>query len=200
MTARPRSDEKAEIILNAARKCLGEQGYSATTISEIATEAGVSRGLLHYYFESKEELLAQVVRASSEGTLELVEQMFAQSETVDGLAAGLTQALRAIVETDPTYLNLGVECWTVARQSPLVARELEDLFREFRDAFRKGLAHAVARGVIAPAIPLDGLAALLLAMTDGLTAQFLIHPELAADESMWEALEMAVRTLLGDSV
>ena len=197
MTARPRSDKKAQAILNAARTCLGERGYLATTIAEIAAEAGVSRGLLHYYFESKEELLAQVVRTGTEATLELVAAMFAQSETADDLAAGLAGALRAIVESDPTYFNLVFECWTVARQSPLVARELEDLFRQFREAMQEGLAEAVARGVIAPAIPLDGLAVLLLAISDCLGLQLVTHPELAADEAMWEALEMAMRALLG---
>lgn len=200
MTSRPRSDEKAQAILGAARTCLGERGYAATTIAEIAAEAGVSRGLLHYYFKSKEDLFAQVVRASSEIHLELVQSMFAQSKSADDLASGLVDALRAIVDSDPTYINLALECWTVARESPLVARELEDLYRQVREAFREGLAEAMARGVVAPTIPLDGLAALLVGITDGLVWQFLIHPELAADEAMWEALEMAVRALLGSGV
>jgi len=200
MTSRPRSDEKAQAILGAARTCLGERGYAATTIAEIAAEAGVSRGLLHYYFKSKEDLFAQVVRASSEIHLELVQSMFAQSKSADDLASGLVGALRAIVDSDPTYINLALECWTVARESPLVARELEDLYRQVREAFREGLAEAMARGVVAPTIPLDGLAALLVGITDGLVWQFLIHPELAADEAMWEALEMGVLALLGSGV
>jgi AcrR family transcriptional regulator len=200
MTAQPRSDEKAQAILNAARTCLGERGYAATTIAQIAAEAGVSRGLLHYYFQSKDELLAQVVRAGSEVHLGLVQAMFAQSETADDLAAGLVGALRAIVESDPTYINLALECWTLARESPLVARELQDLYHQVREAFREGLAAAVERGVIAPTIPLDGLAAVLVGVTDGLVWQFLILPELAADEAMWEALKLAACALLGDSM
>jgi AcrR family transcriptional regulator len=195
-TARPRSDAKAQAILEAARTCLGERGYAATTIAEIATEAGVSRGLLHYYFKSKEELLAQVVRTSTEAQLEMMAAMFAQSETAHDLATGLANGLRAIVESDPTYINLALELWTVARESPLVARELEDLYRRFREAIRENLAEAAMRGVISPTIPLDGLAALLVGITDGLIWQFLINPELVADEAMWEALEMAVRALL----
>ncbi len=196
MNSRPRSDEKAQAILNAARTCLGERGYAAATIAEIAAQAGVSRGLLHYYFKSKEDLLAQVVRASSEAHLELVQAMFAQSETADDLAAGLIGTLRAIVVGDPTYISLALECWTIARESALVASELESLYRQIREAFQRGLAEATARRVIAPTIPLDGLAALLVGATDGLIWQCLIHPELAADEAMWQALEMAVCALL----
>jgi AcrR family transcriptional regulator len=175
-------------------------GSSCCIIWLDAAEAGVSRGLLHYYFKNKEELLAQAVRASTELHLELVQAMFAQSETTDDLAAGLVGALRAIVEGDPTYINLALECWTVARESPMVAREQEDLYRQFREALREGLAEGMTRGVIAPAIPLEGLAALLVGITDGLIWQFLIDRGLAADEEMWEAMEMAVRALLRSDI
>jgi AcrR family transcriptional regulator len=198
MTARPRSDEKAQAILQAARRCISERGYAAATIAEIAAEAGVSRGLLHYYFRSKEQLVAQVVRAGTEAYLDLLETVFARSESADDLAKQLVVATRTIVESDPTFVNLSMECWTLAHESPLVARELEDLYRHLRDAVSKGLKEAAGRGIIRPAIPLDALAALLLALTDGLVMQFLIHRELAADETMWTGLEMAARALLGD--
>lgn len=197
MSPRQRTDEKAQAILDAARTCLGERGYAGTTIAEIASQASVSRGLLHYYFDSKADLLAQAVRDSSEATLELVEAMFAQSETVDDLAAGLASALRSVVESDPIYRNLSLECWTVARQSPLVARALEDLYSQARDAFREGLTKAAERRVINTQVSLDGLAALFVGITDGLIVQFLISPELASDESIWQAVEMAARALLG---
>lgn len=197
MTARPRSDEKAQAILHAARRCLSERGYAAATIAEIAAEAGVSRGLLHYYFRSKEELLAQVVRAGTDAYVELLEAMFAQSESAHDLARELVVAVRTIVESDPTFVSLSMECWTLARESPLVAHEVEDLYRQLRDAVSRGLEEAEGRGIIKPVIPLQPLAALLLAITDGLVMQFLIHRELAADERMWEALELGARSLLG---
>lgn len=199
MAARPRSDEKAQTILNAARRCLSEKGYAGTTIAEIAAEAGVSRGLLHYYFKSKEELLAQVLRAGIAVSLELVEAMFAESESVDDLAKGLPSALRAFLESDATFVNLSVECLSVAHESRLVARELEDLYVQVREAIREGLDRAAGRGIIGPAVPLDALAAVLVAITDGLVIQFLIDPGLAVDESIWEGLEMTVRALLQDS-
>ena len=197
MCARSRSDEKAEAILEAARACLGERGYTATTIAEIAAQAGVSRGLLHYYFKSKEDLLAQVVRAGTDAHMELLEAIFAQSESADDLAKGLVGAVRAIVKSDPTFVNLSMECWTLAHESPLVAGELADLYRQLRDAMCKGLEEAAGRGIVELAIPPDALAAMLLAITDGLVMQFLICPELAGDERMWEALEQGALALLG---
>jgi len=50
---------RAEIV-RAAATVLGRQGSADTSMKEIAREAGVAPGLLHYYFESKDELLLAV--------------------------------------------------------------------------------------------------------------------------------------------
>src|ERR1039458_4585920 len=48
-------------IVRAAVTVLGRQGCAETSMKEIAREGGVAPGLLHYYFESKDELLLAVV-------------------------------------------------------------------------------------------------------------------------------------------
>src|SRR5205807_8534121 len=48
-------------IVRAAAAVLARQGYGETSLKDVAREAGVAPGLLHYYFESKQELLLEVV-------------------------------------------------------------------------------------------------------------------------------------------
>ena len=55
------SEERRRRILDAARDCLGRLGFAGATVSVIASEAGVSNGLLYQFFESKEELFAVVL-------------------------------------------------------------------------------------------------------------------------------------------
>jgi AcrR family transcriptional regulator len=50
-------------ILGAARKAIGRSGFSGATLGAVAKEAGVSKGLLHYHFESKDHLLVETQRA-----------------------------------------------------------------------------------------------------------------------------------------
>ncbi|RAL22006.1 TetR/AcrR family transcriptional regulator [Thermoflavimicrobium daqui] len=52
-----------ENIRNAALELFIRQGYHATSISDIAEKAGISKGLLYNYFKGKEELLATMVEA-----------------------------------------------------------------------------------------------------------------------------------------
>ena len=53
-------------ILNAARKLFYEKGFFATSISDVASEAGVLKGNLSYYFPSKSELLEGTTAARTE--------------------------------------------------------------------------------------------------------------------------------------
>src|SRR4051794_5109544 len=54
--------EKAQRIIAAMRASVSTRGAAASTFDHVAREAGVSRGLLHYYFGSKERLLVEVLR------------------------------------------------------------------------------------------------------------------------------------------
>jgi AcrR family transcriptional regulator len=55
-------DERREQILACARRLFSARSYATVSTSEIATEAGVARGLLHHYFGTKRELYLEVVR------------------------------------------------------------------------------------------------------------------------------------------
>ena len=52
---------KRNNILRAALKIFGEKGYNYATLSQIAAEAGVSRGLIHFYFENKLDLIVSLM-------------------------------------------------------------------------------------------------------------------------------------------
>lgn len=58
MTAKDISTE--ENILNVAREVFMRNGYSGTTMQQIADEAGINKSLLHYYYRSKEKLFGQI--------------------------------------------------------------------------------------------------------------------------------------------
>ena len=53
--------ETMKKISEAAFSLIAEQGFEATSISQIAKEAGISKGLLYNYYESKEQLLGVLV-------------------------------------------------------------------------------------------------------------------------------------------
>ena len=53
---------KREHILESAMRCFAAKGYHASSIQEIAEEAGIAKGLVYFYFKSKEDLLLSALQ------------------------------------------------------------------------------------------------------------------------------------------
>jgi len=59
--------EKRALILETGLRLFAEEGFHATSISKITQSAGISKGLLYNYFESKEDLLRHIIFDYVEG-------------------------------------------------------------------------------------------------------------------------------------
>lgn len=83
---RVKSEAKRQSIIDAAAAVFMEQGFSAASMSEIASRAGGSKATLYSYFPSKEELFCETMRDLCE---ERVQPVFTALETGQELAETL---------------------------------------------------------------------------------------------------------------
>ena len=196
MSPRQAAAEKKQQIIRAAHTVLIKHGYAATTINQVAAEAGVSRGLLHYYFKNKEEMLALVLRTSMQRTIGLTRSLFAAATSAAELSAGFSKALKDIFQADPDLFRLFFESGAMARQSPMIAAELKQLYAEFRQMVARELGGLVERQVIAPELPLDGISVMLTGIIDAVWFQLVTEPELWHRQSIWQAVETTIHALL----
>ena len=178
------------------RSTLARKGYAGTTINLVAAEAGVSRGLLHYYFKNKEDMLATVIRENMQLAVLLVSDLLARSTSADDFAGRLTTALRHVLKSDPDFFHLFFEGWAVARQSSVVRETLESLYGLFRVTMAEGLEKAQKSGVIHPDMPVSSAAVVLTGLVDGMGLQMITEPELAADDATWRDIARSITTLL----
>ena len=65
-----RKEQKINEILKNSLRVLAKNGYENTTIANIANKSNVSRGILHYYFSDKEDLVSKVLAFSSENIIQ----------------------------------------------------------------------------------------------------------------------------------
>src|SRR3954452_408011 len=93
--------DKARRIVEAMRASVAARGAAASTFDHVAQEAGVSRGLLHYYFGSKERLLVEVVRRDTALRLERLERGLTGADSIDAIVEVLVSQLRDFVAEDP---------------------------------------------------------------------------------------------------
>jgi len=81
-----RPDARPEEILEAAKHVFGETGYAGTKLEDVARRAGVSKGTLYLYFDSKEALFREMVRAKVVAALAHAEETV---RTFDGTSRDL---------------------------------------------------------------------------------------------------------------
>src|ERR671927_1545404 len=98
---RPLEGEKAKRIIEAMRTSVGTRGAAGSTFDHVAREAGVSRGLLHYYFGSKERLLVEVVRHDCEVRIEAMDERIARARNADEIVAALVVGLEEFIDGEP---------------------------------------------------------------------------------------------------
>ena len=76
---RRRSEARPGEITRAALDVFAEKGFAAAKLDEIAARAGISKGALYLYFETKEDIFRAVVRESVAPNLDMAETILAQT-------------------------------------------------------------------------------------------------------------------------
>ena len=190
------SDDKAIKIMEAAGHVLANKGYMGTTINAVAQQAGVSRGLLHYYFKNKEDMLAKVLKKNMEISTQMIARIFQAPGDAAEYAREITELLRGIMTRDPDFFHLFFEGYAVARHSTVVREELSNMYGQFRKALESGLVEAADQGFIRPDMPAAPLAAVITGLLDGMGLQLLTEPDLADCPDIWVGLEQSIMGLL----
>ena len=190
--------DKAKRIVRAMRTSVGRRGAAASTFDHVAQEADVSRGLLHYYFGTKERLLVEVVRHDSDVRLRHLEESLAAADSIDAVVEALVTQLKDYVGEDPATHALIHELFSVSRRNDEVREELAQLYRRVRGQVAEILRAKEQAGVVKLRGDADSVASLLFALGDGLELQLVSDPEWDSTETFATGVETA-RFLLGGS-
>ncbi len=170
------SSDKARRIVEATRDSVAEVGIAGSTFERVSAKAGVSRGLLHYYFGSKERLLVEVIRRDTEIRIETLGAELETSATVDELIMAFFGAFQRTMSAERGYVYMVSELFVAGRHSEELTRELGELYRTARVAFAEILERKEAEGVISLRYGADAVLAYLFAAGDGGAVQALTDP------------------------
>jgi AcrR family transcriptional regulator len=188
--------DKARRIVEAMRASVAMRGAPGSTFDHVAQEAGVSRGLLHYYFGSKERLLVEVVRRDSEVRIERLQQQLAGADSIDAIVDVLVRQLEDFV-AEVTHAHAIVhELFSVSRHNDEVREELAELYRRTRGQVADVLRVKQAEGVVKLRGEPEAVASLLFALGDGLELQLVSDPRWDST-STFAAGTATARFLLG---
>lgn len=176
-----------EKLIAAAFAVVARDGLEAASVKAIATEAGVTSGLLHYHFPTKDALIEAAMRAS------VADYLSRQAELRD--LADLFSSAREAAEEDRTYFKMRLA---------LAARALTDaksaaIMAEVNRPAVAATAEALARAAGEPVGERHQLLATALkASFDGVMLAWLLDPDFPL-EGVAQFLEQASRNWLAEA-
>jgi AcrR family transcriptional regulator len=185
-------------ILAAAVECIVRDGLAQVRMASIARTAGVSGGLLHYHFDTKEQLFGEVLKYSHEASAELNQRALA--EAGEGPAERLSSFLDRCLPSDQQradewllWQELALLCIRDPHLAKVGAELYEDLYGTVADIVREGVAAGVFTTTLEPRL----VAETAVALTDGLGARVLAgEPNLGIAEAR-ATIATAVGVLVG---
>jgi AcrR family transcriptional regulator len=185
------SGDKAARIVEAMRVSVATRGIAGSTFDHVAREAGVSRGLLHYYFGTKERLLVEVVRRECDLRTELLEAAIAGARSADDVLDALVHSFEQFLGEGPTPAVMFYEMLTLSQRNEEIAAELSGLGRRTRSHMADSLRAKRDAGVLKLRADPDAAAAFLFALADGVIVRRLSEPELDIRPLMQQAIAAA---------
>ncbi len=162
-------EEKKLLIMDTALELFANEGFHSTSIQDIANKAGISKGLLYNYFESKEELIRLIIARG----LEEIMAFFDPDD--DGMLT--RQEIRYFIEETFRILEENVEFWklyfAILTQPPvlkLVDKVFQETIESFFDMVERYFEEMGDKDPKASA-------RVFIALLDGLGIHYVMNPE-----------------------
>lgn len=164
--ARPNTQSRRRReVIDAALAAAAEHGLRNLSLTDVANQAGVTRGALLYYYEDLDAILieahaAGMARVGSERATLVVEQETAAAKLAVAIEAGLPDG------PDDALMRLLYEFDVLAGKSPLHDELVQQLYREQLELYRGILAAGVASGEFSLTGELEDIAMNFVALED----------------------------------
>lgn len=183
--AKAKSEATRQALLHSAVKIIGSRGYTAATIDAIAEDAGVSKGVVYYYFKTKADIATQVLVSVCRDLVTRFERDIAAIRSPhDAMCAIIKDFANLIFDNREAARFVLTELW---RQDRLWSREMREQEERLSAVIGELLQRGIDEGRVRPEIDLEFTAAALTG-TVLITAQFYLLNDKTPDVEHFSAL------------
>lgn len=163
--------ERKNQIIKATIECISRYGYHGFSMRDVAEAAVVSKGIIHYYFLNKEDLMMAVL---DNATAEIAASL-AASDLGRDVATRLSDVIwicSSIVQNKREYYRINMDFWTQIDQKEKVRQEVSKHYVKFRETIGTIIQQGIEQGVFRQGNALQ-FASLIIAFIDGIALQWL---------------------------
>jgi TetR/AcrR family transcriptional repressor of bet genes len=181
-------------IVRAAAAVLSRQGYGDTSLKDVAREAGVAPGLLHYYFESKQELLLEVVVRMER---EMISDWQAAVADIDDPLERIVAALDHVAERcsrQPEFFRLMFDLYNLGINSPALRARCAEMWTHLIDEIEAEVRRILGRLPAYAVVPPRDLAGAIAGAIDGIALSGLVLER--SPKELYQALKVLLLSVV----
>jgi AcrR family transcriptional regulator len=194
---RLKPEQRRELILRGARELLAARGYERMSMADVATAAGVTPAVIYDHFDSKAQLVIELLERH---TAELLREV---GTAVQGAPVGAATQLRAGVEAFFAYVEEHRSTWQVLFRDPPSDPEVAAAHRRLNNRATAAIAVLLRSGdnegaldaYGSPAQVAEMFAEALKAAQNGLAFWWYDHPDVSREEIVETLFDFAWRGL-----
>lgn len=183
-------------ILNAALTMIARHKFSGVRMRQIAEQAGISQGTLHYYFPTKADLLLALLDKMQQTFDEDRLTLFARGQlsAADKLGVFPTNQFRVL--TDQANLEeVFLDFWGQGIIDPDIRQRIQQMYADWRQDIRQVIDEGVEEGAFSPGSH-DLLPVVLVSLMEGVALQYLIENDICDLEAYFAFITDAVLDML----
>jgi len=191
-------EERRTEILETTCEVVIERGFAGTRISDVAKRLEVSSSLIHYHFDSKEQLLAEAFAHYARKDLA---EMLAEVESAPSALAKLDRVIHNYVPegSDDVEWMLWIDGWGEALRNPMMKKISQELDEQSTELLERVIAGGVDAAEFTCRDPRSA-AMRLTALVDGLAIQFAAHDGMMDRTQLIEHVRTVAAAEVGLSV
>ena len=144
MSPRPDvSEERRAQIIEAAMKVVAEKGFAKTRMDDVASESGLSKGLIYWYFKSKEDILIAIARLLFGGEIRKMGNLKVEGQTARACLEDFLDEFIADLRNLEKITPVVYEFYALAFRNATV----RSVMREFLHGFVSGIEPVIQAGM-----------------------------------------------------
>ncbi len=191
-------DERRQQILEATHRVTLERGLHDVRVADVANELNVSTGLIHYHFDTRDELIEAMLRETAAAEVAALRTAMNAIGTPEARLARLIEEYLPSLRRDQSWV-LWIDVWGEALRDANIRRISEDLDAAWVEVLAEVIADGVASGSFTSADPIES-AWRLAAVLDGLGLQVVLHQSTMTRAQMRNHVRRAAALELGHAL
>ena len=151
MTPRPDvSEERKDQILEAATRVFTQRGFDEARMDDIVAEAGLSKGALYWYFESKETLITAIVDRVFDWESAQMREIITSDETAPRKIEALIEITVQDLGKMKPLMPILFEFWSLSLRKESVNQAIKRYYQRFLDLIEPVIQQGIAAGDFRP--------------------------------------------------